>query len=194
MLISMNTASLTHNTEPVPPYHTLGLGQRELAELRSDHAGEAGAVRIYEGILRFAIDPEVRRFAQAHLHAERAHLKFFEDWLPPGGRSRLLPMWRLSGWLLGALPALLGPRWVYATIDAVETFVVTHYQAQLDHFPAATLAQRQLLAQLEQFQDDEGAHREDAARRGETPTGLLRIWQRIVGAGSAAAVIAAKRF
>ncbi|MEM1229485.1 MAG: demethoxyubiquinone hydroxylase family protein [Pseudomonadota bacterium] len=177
----------------IPPYDTFALGAAERAELRSDHAGEAGAVSIYEGVLRMAIDPEVRRFAQEHLRTERAHLKFFDDWLPPDAHSRLLPLWRLSGWLLGALPALLGPRWVYATIDAVETFVVAHYQAQLDHFPTTTPAQRQLRAQLEQFQADEGAHRDDAARRAEQPSGLLRAWQRVVGAGSAAAVAAAKR-
>lgn len=40
--------------------------------------------------------------------------------------------WQLAGWITGAVPAFLGPRTVFATIAAVETFVNQHYQHQLD--------------------------------------------------------------
>lgn len=177
----------------VPSFAALELSAAERADLRSDHAGEAGAVAIYEGILRVTMHPEVRRFALDHLRTERAHLAFFDHWLPASERSRLLPIWRLSGWLLGALPALIGPRWVFATIDAVETFVVQHYQAQLETFADSSPGRRALLAQLARFQSEENEHRSDAANRTAKPGQLLSGWQWVVGRGSALAVTAAKR-
>ena len=93
------------------------------AELRSDHAGEFGAVRIYRGILAVTRDPALRAFAERHGETEQSHLDLIETLLPVAQRSRLLPLWRLAAWLTGALPALFGTGAVYATIDAVETFV-----------------------------------------------------------------------
>jgi demethoxyubiquinone hydroxylase (CLK1/Coq7/Cat5 family) len=105
-------------------------------ELRSDHAGETGAVWIYRGIAAVAtrrVDTELLEFAHRHGDTEAEHLRLVELWLPPAKRSRLLGPWRLAGWLTGALPALAGRRAVYATIAAVETFVDQHYQQQIDH-------------------------------------------------------------
>lgn len=55
-----------------------------LADLRTDHAGETGAVCIYRGVLRFARDPALRAFAQRHLATEQVHLQQMEAWLPKG--------------------------------------------------------------------------------------------------------------
>jgi ubiquinone biosynthesis monooxygenase Coq7 len=116
-----------------------------------------------------------------------------EDLLPPGQRSVLLPLWRLSGWLTGFLPALIGPRTVYATIDAVETFVDRHYEEQVCKLPpdGPGGALRSLLLAC---QADEVHHR-DEARAAETAAAgpLIRIWQWLVGTGSALAVKAARR-
>jgi len=46
-----------------------------LAELVTDHAGEVGAVCIYQGVLRIARDPALRAFAQRHLATEQNHLR-----------------------------------------------------------------------------------------------------------------------
>ena len=100
-------------------------------ELRSDHAGEVGAVMIYRGVLASSRDSSVRQFAEAHLCTEQKHLKLMEDIVPAASRTRLLPVWRLMGWLTGALPALFGSRAVFATIEAVETFVDHHYEQQI---------------------------------------------------------------
>ena len=81
-----------------------------LADLRTDHAGELGAVCIYQGVLRFARDPALQAFAQHHLNTEQKHLRLIEAWLPKAHYSRLLPVWRLAGLLTGALPALFGTR------------------------------------------------------------------------------------
>ena len=162
-------------------------------ELRSDHAGEVGAVMIYRGVLAISRDSSVRQFAEAHLHTEQKHLKLMEDIVPPAGRTRLLPVWRLMGWLTGALPALFGPRAVFATIEAVETFVDQHYEQQIVRlYPEGPYdALRQVLIDC---QADEVSHRDEAAQLATPARGfLLRLWCVIVGAGSAAAVVAAKR-
>jgi len=160
-----------------------------VADLRSDHAGETGAVWMYRGILRFARDPALRDFAQRHLATEQSHLAIIEGWLSVAERSRLLPLWRLAGWITGALPALLGPKAVYATIEAVERFVDGHYAEQivrLEAHPELAALRDTLLA----CQADEVAHRDEAtAARGTQPAGALqRAWAWTVHAGSQAAV------
>lgn len=165
-------------------------------ELRSDHAGETGAVCIYKGIGAVAAwrgDHELHAFAQAHGATEAVHLAEISDWLPASQRSRLLGPWRLAGWLTGALPALFGRRAVYATIAAVETFVDRHYQQQINHLgksggPAG------LLPLLIRCQADERHHRDEAAALvSEQPGLLLRAWCMAVGWGSGAAVVLARR-
>jgi len=164
-----------------------------VGELRSDHAGETGAVMIYRGVLAVARDAALRDFAARHLAAEQRHLALVEAWLPPPRRSRLLLPWRAAGWLTGALPALFGPRAVYATIAAVETFVDRHYQQQIDRLDGRPehAALRDLLVAC---QADERHHRDEAAACTAPPPGtLLRAWCALVGAGSAAAVVVARR-
>ena len=160
-----------------------------LADLRTDHAGEVGAVCIYQGVLRFARDPALRAFAEHHLATERKHLGLIAAWLPVAQHSRLLPVWRMAGFLTGALPALFGPKAVYATIEAVETFVDHNYEEQV-----RALASQPALSGLRQIlldcQADEVAHRDEAASaRGPGQSAwVLRLWCAMVGAGSKAAV------
>lgn len=188
------------------------LPQPLLRELRTDHAGETGAVMIYRGVLAVSKDPVLRAFAQHHLETERRHLALIEAVLPTPWRSRLLPLWRLSGWLTGALPACFGPRSVYATIQAVETFVDRHYAQQLTLIDelllppkgpasdtrAGALAEtdlRALRAMLLDCRQDEVAHRDDAAARWDGRAGLLmRGWRWLVSHGSEMAVRVCRRF
>ncbi len=160
-----------------------------VADLRTDHAGEVGAVCIYQGVLRFARNPALRAFAEHHLATEQKHLGLIAAWIAPVQHSRLLPLWRLAGFLTGALPALFGPRAVYATIEAVETFVDHHYDEQV-----RALASQPALSSLRQTlldcQADEVAHRNEAAAAlgpGQS-SWVLRMWCAMVGIGSKAAV------
>jgi demethoxyubiquinone hydroxylase (CLK1/Coq7/Cat5 family) len=168
-------------------------------DLRSDQAGETGAVRIYDGVLAVSRDPGVRAFAQRHRATELEHLALVDAWLPPARRSRLLPVWRLAGWLTGALPALAGPRAVYATIAAVETFVDRHYQDQIDRLrplSAQDAEVARLVDLLERCRQDEVHHRDEAAASAPPPAERawpLRLWAAMVGAGSAAAVVVCRR-
>jgi ubiquinone biosynthesis monooxygenase Coq7 len=164
-----------------------------VGELRSDHAGETGAVMIYRGILAFSRDPGVVDFARRHMATEQGHLDLLEVLLPRPRQSRLLPIWRVAGWLTGALPALFGPRAVYATIDAVETFVDHHYQQQIDRLDAEGI-HPEIRALLAHCQAEEVHHRDEARDAATAPPGaLLRGWAWLVGNGSAAAVQAARR-
>ncbi len=168
-----------------------------LQELRSDHAGETGAVYIYRGIVavaRLRGYPELISFAQSHGETESEHLRLIEDWLSPQLRSRLLGPWRLAGWLTGALPALFGPRAVYATIAAVETFVDQHYQQQIDYLNQYG-GPEDLLELLKRCQADECHHRDEAAElAGASASWILRVWCALVGSGSATAVKIARRW
>ena len=101
----------------------------------------------------------------------------------------MLPIWRLAGFLTGALPALLGPKAVYATIEAVETFVDRHYEEQVQAL-ASQPSLQSLRQTLLECQADELVHRDEAAgaRGPEQPGVLLRLWCSVVGRGSRAAV------
>lgn len=169
-------------------------------ELRTDHAGETGAVMIYRGILAVSRDAAVCEFARHHLATEQRHLEAMQQRVPGRWRSKLLLLWRLSGWLTGALAAVAGPRATYATIEAVETFVDRHYAVQIHAIDAllqnphrqtqeAMAMLHALRVLLEDCRLDELSHRDDAAARGDGHGGLLLgLWCRVVGWGSAVAV------
>ncbi len=182
------TRKMTSDAADSEPKHWLR------AELRSDHAGETGAVAIYNGILKVTRNPELIAFALEHREAEMEHLALIEEKVPVAGRSRLLLAWRMAGFATGFLPTLFGKKAVYATIDAVETFVELHYSAQIDRL--ATCEDRaELKSILVRCRDDELAHRNQARERACKPFGLfLNAWCWLVGIGSAGAVAVARRF
>ena len=133
---------------------------------------------------------------------EAAHLALIEPWLTPRQRSLLLPLWGVAGWLTGALPALLGPRAAYATVQAVETFVDQHYTEQIEridriHPAKASPALNEIRALLAACRADEIGHRDEAAELlagHATPLSpALRLWVWSVGAGSRAAVKVCRR-
>ena len=175
------SAKSSPQSQPLPP--------ELLADLRTDQAGEVGAICIYQGILRITRDDALRCFALRHLATETHHLQQIEAWLPPNQRSRLLPLWRLAGFMTGALPALFGPKAVYATVEAVETFVNQHYEEQITGL-TSQIDLRDLRNTLINCQADEIAHRDEAAMaRGAGRTGwALRAWCNLVQAGSQYAV------
>ena len=185
--------SQTEEMKIPSPMHTLPLCADEIRELRSDHAGEAGAVQIYRGILAVSCNEAVRDFAHEHLATEQRHLAFFEGWLSPGARSRAVPLWKSAGWLLGATASLFGADCVFRTINAVETFVDGHYGAQIERMGQdARLSD--LVVLLERFREDEVEHRDDAAARsGANDAWIARAWASLIGTGSEIGVMVARR-
>ena len=161
--------------------------------LRSDHAGEVGAVYIYKGILSIAKDPALVEFSKRHLETEKEHLRKIEEVLPTSKRSKLVGIWKVAGYLLGFLPSLFGPRIVFATIEAVESFVEDHYEEQLKYLRAQNDPDQALIDLLQSCQDDEIEHKnESAIKKKSTPGFLLNFWMKIVGWGSSSAVKVAK--
>lgn len=165
-------------------------------ELRSDHAGETGAIYIYKGIIAVAKlrkDQELISFAEHHEATEAEHLRLIESIFEVNYRSRLLVTWRIAGWLTGAIPALFGRKAVFATIDAVETFVEQHYQQQIEYLQKNG-SDDDLLKLLMRCQADEINHKNEARQKVMSPIPLiLRLWCASVGGGSAVAVLLARQ-
>ena len=143
--------------------------------IRVDHAGEYGAVRIYEGQLAVLKRRRAARSVETIQHMadqEQRHLKAF-DRLVNERRVRptaLEPVWRIAGFALGAATAALGEKAAFACTAAVEEVIDEHYAAQIaaleDKDPA-------LKATVEDFRADEAAHRDDrAGPRRRTGAGL----------------------
>lgn len=102
--------------------------------IRVDHAGEYGAMRIYQGqlaVLGKSTDgPVIAEMAEQ----EAEHLEIFkklviERQVRP---TALLPLWHLAGFALGAGTALLGKRAAMACTIAVEEVIDEHYTRQAD--------------------------------------------------------------
>ena len=158
---------------------------QQLSLLRSDHAGEIGAVNIYRGILWCAKDPEILAFAQGHLKTELKHLSLVETILTSEHRSLFSPLWVMAGRVLGVLGVLGGKSFLFSTIASVEEFVVDHYIQQYPFFSGGV---KDLLVEMT---EDEDAHREDAANRSSEKE--FKIWDFLVKKGCGLAVLAAMK-
>ncbi len=159
-----------------------------IADLRTDHAGETGAVEIYRGILAVTRDEQLIAFARRHMQTENSHLEEISTLLPASQRSLLLPVWKMLGWLTGAIAAILGRNATFTTIEAVETFVDRHYQAQIDRLHREN-SEPAIMDLLDRLRRDEVSHLDDAIRRRTAaPTRLLKVWTLLVQAGSHVAV------
>jgi len=157
-------------------------------DMRSNHAGETGAVFIYRGILAVSRDEQVRRFAQSHLETEEKHLALITNELNASQLSLFLPLWKLAGYLTGAMPSLFGSNAVYATVDAVETFVDDHYREQIARLRREGIFP-ELRKLLEHCRAEEIVHRDEARQAGSGRRNLLlQFWCRLIRSGSKAAV------
>lgn len=155
--------------------------------LRVDHAGEYGAVRIYDGQLtvlgRGRPREEVRRMAEQ----EKRHLTAFEELL----RARrvrptlLQPLWHMAGYALGATTALLGERAAMACTVAVEEVIDEHYRDQVRRLGDADPS---LAARLDEFRTDELRHREAALAHGAADAPGYDLISTVVKAGSRLAI------
>jgi 3-demethoxyubiquinol 3-hydroxylase len=160
--------------------------------LRVDHAGEYGAVRIYEGQLsvlgRSRAAPVIRKMAAK----EREHLATFNEILPKRRvrPSLLQPLWHVAGYALGAATAALGPRAAMACTVAVEEVIDEHYGKQV-----ALLGddEKELRELCERYRKDEVEHGEEALAHGARRSAAFRPLTTVVKAGSRAAIWLAER-
>ncbi len=133
--------------------------------IRVDHAGELGAVRIYEGQMsvlgKSPAGAALRRMADQ----EREHLEAFgrlivERRVRP---TALTPLWHVAGFALGAGTALLGEKAAHACTVAIEEVIDEHYRGQAEQLGDDEAALR---STIERFRADEIAHRDEALERG----------------------------
>src|SRR3984957_20555056 len=149
------------------------------AMIRVDHAGEYGAVRIYEGQLAVlkgrASADTIRHMAEQEQH----HLETF-DRLVNERRVRptaLEPVWRVAGFALGAATALMGEKAAFACTAAVEEAIDEHYAQQIEALGDSDPSLKQT---VEDFRCDEAAHRQTALDNGaEQATGYKFLSQAI---------------
>ena len=158
-----------------------------IPDLRTNHAGETGAVFIYKGILLVSKDKEILEFAENHLLTEKKHLELLEKILPDNEKSKLLFLWKFLGLLTGLIPALIGKKFIYATIFFVESFVEKHYNEQILKLKKNKKSV-ELIQLLEKLKNDEISHKEDSLKKFGKLSFLLKIWGNIVEIGSRTAV------
>jgi len=144
--------------------------------LRVDHAGEYGAVRIYQGQLAVLGDNHPMSDTIKHMKAqEDVHLERFNSLIRDrDARPTLLtPFWHVAGFALGAGTALLGVKAAMVCTEAVETVIDDHYAGQIAQLGEDEPA---LAEELEKFRQEEIEHRDTAVEHGahEAPAyGLL---------------------
>lgn len=131
------------------------------AMIRVDHAGEYGAVRIYEGQLAVLPRGAARDAVTEMAAQEKRHLETFER-LIVERRVRptaLSPLWHAAGYLLGMATARLGERAAMACTVAVEEVIDEHYASQARRLGPE---ESTLKATIEEFRADELDHRDVA--------------------------------
>ena len=105
--------------------------------LKVNHAGEAGAVRIYQAQLLVSqfLHPSLVEFLSETLGHEIEHKELFRRAMDEGGRKarpcRALWLWGTGGWVLGIMTALAGRHFVWVCTEAVEETVHQHLEDQL---------------------------------------------------------------
>ena len=160
--------------------------------IRVDHAGEYGAVRIYDGqlaVARLSFWGRGRaRDAIRHMaEQEKRHLDTF-DALVRARQVRptlLQPLWHVAGYALGAATALIGERAAMACTVAVEEVIDEHYRAQAARLGDADPA---LVETIEAARADELTHRAAAIEHGATEALGYELISAVVKTGSRLAI------
>lgn len=161
--------------------------------IRVDHAGEYGAVRIYDGQLAVTGRGRARDLIRHMAEQEKRHLAEFEE-LMRARRVRptvLQPLWHLTGFALGAASALLGSRAAMACTVGVEEVIDEHYRAQAERLGDIEPALR---ARILAFRADELRHRDAALAYGAAESLGFELVSAVAKAGSRLAIWLSTRF
>ena len=106
--------------------------------IRVDHAGERGAVKIYEGQLlalnTFIKDDNLKKTIEEMKIHEKEHCEFFEKEIKKRKikPTKFLPLWDLLGVGLGFGSTLLGKKAAMLCTASVEEVIDEHYQNQIN--------------------------------------------------------------
>ena len=159
--------------------------------IRVDHAGERGAVKIYEGQL-LALNTLVKNeslkktIEEMKIH-EKEHCNFFEIEIKKRKikPTKFLPLWDLLGVGLGFGSTLLGKKAAMLCTASVEEVIDEHYQNQINQLGSD---EKVLKKKIIKFREDELHHKDIAYDEGATKKGLYSIMDKIIKTGSKVAI------
>ena len=173
--------------------------RRMQSMIRVDHAGEYGAVQIYRGQRAVFERIEGRTHAArviAEMEAgEAEHLKTFDRLIAERGvrPTIMAPVWRIAGFGLGAITALMGERAAHACTEAVEDVIEDHYARQ-----SQTLASNdgrkdgrndpELKDVIDRFREDEIGHKQTAIDQGARQAPGYSVLSALIKIGCRAAI------
>ncbi|MDC0153087.1 demethoxyubiquinone hydroxylase family protein [Candidatus Pelagibacter sp.] len=159
--------------------------------IRVDHAGERGAIKIYEGQLlalnTFVKDENLKKTIEKMKNHEKEHLEFFNKEIKKRNikPTKLLPLWDLLGVALGFGSAIIGKKATMLCTASVEEVIDEHYQNQINELDSD---EKILKEKIKKFRDDELHHRDIAYEQGASKKGLYAILDKIIKTGSKVAI------
>ena len=159
--------------------------------IRVDHAGERGAIKIYEGQLlalnTLVNDEDLKKTIINMKKHEEVHCSFFEDEIKKRNikPTKLLPLWDLLGLGLGFGSTILGKKAAMLCTASVEEVIDDHYKNQIDQIGPD---ENSLKNKIIKFRDDELNHKDIAYDEGATKDGLYSIIDKIIKNGSKLAI------
>ena len=104
--------------------------------IRVDHAGERGAIKIYEGQLlalkTFKQNEYLKKKIEEMKEHEKEHYEYFDNEIKKRNikPTRFLPLWDLMGVTLGFGTAMLGEKAAMLCTASVEEVIDGHYKDQ----------------------------------------------------------------
>ena len=159
--------------------------------IRVDHAGERGAIKIYEGQLlalkTICKDLNLQKTIEEMKIHEKEHCDFFEKEIKKRNikPTKLLPLWDLLGVGLGFGSTILGKKAAMLCTASVEEVIDGHYKNQIDQLGSD---EKELKEKIIKFREDELHHKDIAYEKGATKNGIYGILDKIIKTGSKVAI------
>ena len=159
--------------------------------IRVDHAGERGAIKIYEGQLlalnTLVKDDNLKKTIQEMKAQEKEHCIYFENEIKRRNikPTKLLPLWDLLGIGLGFGSTLLGKKAAMLCTASVEEVIDQHYENQINQLKPD---EQKLKEKIKKFRLDELHHKDIAYEKGATKKGLYKILDKIIKTSSKVAI------
>ena len=165
--------------------------------IRVDHAGERGAIKIYEGQL-LALNTIVKnsnlRDTIEHMKEhEKEHCEFFEKEIKKRNikPTRFLKLWDLLGLGLGFGTTILGKEAAMLCTASVEEVIQDHYANQINQLKDD---ERELKEKIIKFREDEIDHKDIAYNEGASKKGLYQILDGVIKTGSRIAIKISEKY
>ncbi len=159
--------------------------------IRVDHAGERGAIKIYEGQLlalnTFIKDENLKKIIEEMKVHEKEHCDYFENEIKKRNirPTKMLPLWDLLGVGLGFGSTILGKKAAMLCTASVEEVIDKHYLNQLNQLETD---EKELKEKIKKFREDEIHHKNIAYEKGATKKGIYFLLDRAIKTGSKIAI------